>query len=156
MSNFLHRVSVSDGWLLSGGILARPRARRCATWLSCSLMALALGACQSGKVEVQKKIAPAKPVASAGKENVFGASGTAGAKPEKKTLPAPSDVAAPPADAGKTASGLAFKILTPGTGKEHPGKRDRVTVHYTGWTTDGKMFDSSVTRNRSSSFGVSG
>jgi FKBP-type peptidyl-prolyl cis-trans isomerase len=59
-------------------------------------------------------------------------------------LPAPPDVAAPPADAVKTASGLATKVLTPGTGTDHPGQNDSVKVNYTGWTTDGKMFDSSV------------
>ena len=75
---------------------------------------------------------------------------------EVKTVPAPSDVAAPPSDAKKTASGLARKVLTPGTGKEHPGPDDKVKVHYTGWTTDGKMFDSSVTRGEPTSFRVSG
>jgi FKBP-type peptidyl-prolyl cis-trans isomerase len=59
---------------------------------------------------------------------------------------APPDVAAPPTDAVKTPSGLASKIITPGTGKIHPTKPDRVTVHYTGWTTDGRMFDSSIPR----------
>jgi FKBP-type peptidyl-prolyl cis-trans isomerase len=63
-------------------------------------------------------------------------------------IPAPADVAAPPADAQTTASGLASKVLTPGTGKDHPGPNDLVKVHYTGWTADGKMFDSSVARNR--------
>ena len=67
---------------------------------------------------------------------------------------APSDVAAPPADAQKTASGLATKVLKPGTGKDHPTRDDLVTVHYTGWTTDGKMFDSSVQRGQPSTFGV--
>jgi FKBP-type peptidyl-prolyl cis-trans isomerase len=59
-------------------------------------------------------------------------------------LPPPPDVTAPPADASKTASGLASKVLTAGTGTEHPGRNDTVRVNYTGWTTDGKMFDSSV------------
>jgi peptidylprolyl isomerase len=59
-------------------------------------------------------------------------------------IPAPPDVAAPPADAEKTASGLASKVLSPGTGKAHPSPAAQVKVHYTGWTTDGKMFDSSV------------
>jgi FKBP-type peptidyl-prolyl cis-trans isomerase len=66
----------------------------------------------------------------------------------------PTDVAAPPADAQKTATGLAYKVLTPGTGDKKPRKWDRVQVHYTGWTTDGKMFDSSVTRGRPSTFPV--
>ena len=58
----------------------------------------------------------------------------------------PPDVAAPPADATTTPSGLAYKILRPGTGTKHPGSRDTVTVHYSGWTTDGRGFDSSVLR----------
>ena len=69
-----------------------------------------------------------------------------------QTIPPPPDVSAPPADATKTSSGLASKVLTPGTGKTHPAKTDLVTVHYTGWTTDGKMFDSSVARGKPSTF----
>jgi len=71
-----------------------------------------------------------------------------------KAIPAPSDVAAPPADATKTASGLATKVLTAGSGKDHPTEADLVSVHYTGWTTDGKMFDSSVARGKPSNFRV--
>jgi FKBP-type peptidyl-prolyl cis-trans isomerase len=69
-------------------------------------------------------------------------------------IPSPEGVAAAPADAKKTASGLAYKVLSKGKAKEHPAKYDRVTVHYTGWTTDGKMFDSSVQRGSPSVFGV--
>src|SRR4028119_2140284 len=53
----------------------------------------------------------------------------------------PSDVAAPPADALKTPSGIAYKVLRPGTGIVHPRRRDRVVVDYTGWTPDGMLFD---------------
>lgn len=67
---------------------------------------------------------------------------------------APADVAAPPAEATKTPSGLAYKILRPGTGSKHPGKRDTVTVHYSGWTTDGQMFDSSVLRGEPIEFSL--
>jgi peptidylprolyl isomerase len=66
----------------------------------------------------------------------------------------PKDVAAPPADAKKTASGLSYKVLKKGTGKEHPTATSRVRVHYSGWTKDGKMFDSSVTRGEPTSFGL--
>jgi len=71
---------------------------------------------------------------------------------DKSKLPAPSDVAAAPADAEKTASGLASKVLSKGTGTEHPAAIDVVKVHYTGWTTDGKMFDSSVVRGEPTEF----
>jgi peptidylprolyl isomerase len=71
---------------------------------------------------------------------------------DPKIVPAPDDVEAAPADAEKTASGLASKILTPGKGETHPSKTDLVTVHYTGWTTDGKMFDSSLTRGKPATF----
>ena len=66
----------------------------------------------------------------------------------------PEDVAAPPANAEKTESGLASRVLKHGEGAEHPKATSNVTVHYTGWTTDGKMFDSSVTRGKSISFGL--
>ncbi len=72
--------------------------------------------------------------------------------PEPKGLPAPDDVKAAPADAEKTKSGLASKVLQPGTEKDHPAAEDTVKVHYTGWTTDGKMFDSSVVRGQPASF----
>ncbi len=61
-------------------------------------------------------------------------------------VPAPSDVAAPPDDAERTASGLASRVILPGTGTVHPGPTSTVEVHYSGWTTDGAMFDSSVAR----------
>ncbi len=75
-----------------------------------------------------------------------------GPPPEPAGLPAPSDVAVPPPDAVKTTSGLASKVLTKGTGKDHPAATDNVEVHYSGWTTDGKMFDSSVTRGSPAKF----
>ncbi len=61
-------------------------------------------------------------------------------------LRTPDDVKAAPDDAVRTKSGLAYKVLQPGTGQRHPSRIDEVTVQYTGWTTDGKMFDSSYTR----------
>jgi peptidylprolyl isomerase len=66
----------------------------------------------------------------------------------------PQNVAAPPEDATTTDSGLAYKMLEKGEGDIQPGPNDRVTVHYTGWTTDGKMFDSSHKRGRPATFGL--
>jgi peptidylprolyl isomerase len=71
-----------------------------------------------------------------------------------KPVPAPADVAAPPADAAKQPSGLASKVLTEGKGAEHPMASSTVRVHYTGWTTDGKMFDSSVARGEPAEFSL--
>jgi peptidylprolyl isomerase len=76
----------------------------------------------------------------------------AGAKPP----PVPTDVKAAPATAKKTESGLAYRVLTKGTGTRHPKATDRVKVHYSGWTPDGKMFDSSVTRGEPTQFGLNG
>jgi len=74
--------------------------------------------------------------------------------PASKVPEIPKDVAAPPADAVKTASGLATKVLRPGTGTQHPGPTDRVSVHYVGWTTDGKMFESSYGRPAPANFAL--
>jgi FKBP-type peptidyl-prolyl cis-trans isomerase len=70
------------------------------------------------------------------------------------SLPAPPDVAAPPAGSLKTTSGLSTMVLQAGRGTRHPRPTDRVTVHYSGWTTDGQMFDSSVTSGEPSSFAL--
>ena len=67
-----------------------------------------------------------------------------------------ADDAAPPADATKTPSGLAYKVLRPGTGTKHPGRRSIVTVHYSGWTTDGQRFDSSVVKGEPITFALNG
>jgi len=67
---------------------------------------------------------------------------------------APPDVKAPPDDAMKTPSGVAYKVLKPGTGIRRPASFSRVTVHYTGWTTDGKMFDSSLVRGQPTTFSL--
>jgi FKBP-type peptidyl-prolyl cis-trans isomerase len=71
-------------------------------------------------------------------------------------IAAPDDVAASPADAEKTGSGLSSKVLSAGAGSAHPAETDEVLVHYTGWTTDGKMFDSSVARGEPISFPLNG
>ncbi|MEM7350482.1 MAG: FKBP-type peptidyl-prolyl cis-trans isomerase, partial [Acidobacteriota bacterium] len=71
-----------------------------------------------------------------------------------KPIPAPEDVAAAPEDAEVTSSGLASKVLSAGTGTKKPKDSDRVKVHYTGWTTDGEMFDSSVVRGNPATFGL--
>ncbi len=68
--------------------------------------------------------------------------------------PAPPDVKAPPKDATKLPSGLAYKILSHGKGDKHPAATSRVTIDYTGWTKAGKMFDRSVMRGAPLTIGL--
>jgi peptidylprolyl isomerase len=85
---------------------------------------------------------------------VFAAAAASAQTAPPSTVAAPPDVAAPPADAAKTPSGLATKVIAKGKGTDHPTKEDVVTIHYTGWKTDGTMFDSSVTKGKPASFPV--
>ena len=41
-------------------------------------------------------------------------------------------------------------------GGRHPRATSSVTVHYSGWTTDGKLFDSSVLRGMPITFSLDG
>jgi len=61
---------------------------------------------------------------------------------------APLDLAAPPADATTTSTGLAYKRLVEGTGKVHPTDANLLVVHYTGWTASGELIESSVAHGR--------
>src|SRR5262249_14999367 len=63
-------------------------------------------------------------------------------------IPAPPDVSAAPPDAQKTPSGLASRVLTPGTGTDHPAIADTVKVNFTGWLASGKMFESTISRGK--------
>jgi FKBP-type peptidyl-prolyl cis-trans isomerase len=69
---------------------------------------------------------------------------------------APSDVAKVPRKAKKTKSGLAYRVLAKGEGRTHPRAADTVEVHYSGWTAEGKLFDSSVTRGRPATLALNG
>ncbi len=77
-------------------------------------------------------------------------------KKQTEPPPVPKSVATPPKDAKKTEAGVSYKVLEEGKGDTSPTKSDRVRVHYTGWTTDGKMFDSSVVRGEPAEFPVGG
>ncbi|MGC4094947.1 MAG: FKBP-type peptidyl-prolyl cis-trans isomerase [Polyangiaceae bacterium] len=107
-------------------------------------------AVEPAKAEPPPSAAPAAPPPPPPPEQVM----TPAPPPAPPSIPAPDDVATPPKDAKKTASGLTYKVLKPSTNKQHPGDQDKAKVHYTGWTKDGKMFDSSVQRGEPATFGV--
>jgi peptidylprolyl isomerase len=125
------------------------------TLLCCVVLATALTACKSSEPAPAEGEPAAETEASAEKAEA----------PEKETatketaapnaIPAPPDVAAPPENAERTESGLAWTVLQKGTGDKHPGASDIVTVNYTGWTTSGRMFDSSVKRGQPAEFPLS-
>ena len=65
---------------------------------------------------------------------------------KKSTTPARPNTSAPTkvtGDGVKTPSGLQYWDIKVGTGQEAKA-HDHVKVHYTGWLTSGKKFDSSV------------
>ena len=53
-----------------------------------------------------------------------------------------------------TGSGLQYKVLQRGTGRQHPKATDTVKVHYHGTLLDGSVFDSSVERGEPIEFGL--
>lgn len=54
-----------------------------------------------------------------------------------------------------TKSGLRYRVLRKGTGKQ-PTAKDKVEVNYHGWLNGGKVFDSSYQRKESISFPLNG
>lgn len=52
-----------------------------------------------------------------------------------------------------TPSGLQYEVLVPGNG-DTPEVGKLVTVHYTGWLTNGRKFDSSLDRNEPFTFRI--
>lgn len=65
------------------------------------------------------------------------------------------EAAAKEPGAVKTASGLVYVTMKPGTGAS-PAATDRVKVHYHGTLPDGTVFDSSVKRGEPAEFALSG
>ncbi|MEW5922548.1 MAG: FKBP-type peptidyl-prolyl cis-trans isomerase [Candidatus Zixiibacteriota bacterium] len=80
---------------------------------------------------------------------------------QKDTTTAPAKEAVPPAtgyaevagDTVTTASGLKYIDIKVGEGKT-PASGQNIQVHYTGWLTDGKKFDSSVDRGQPFQFQI--
>src|SRR5438093_3183132 len=65
-------------------------------------------------------------------------------------------VKARPTAAKKPAGGLVYIFFFFSSRRRHTRSNSQVQVHYTGWTTDGKMFDSSVVRGQPAEFALDG
>ena len=65
----------------------------------------------------------------------------------KDPLQPPADLASPPADALRTPSGIVYRVLKRGPGGPRPTLSSTVEIHYSGWTSYGRLFDSSVHRD---------
>jgi len=74
----------------------------------------------------------------------------------RNPLVPPENVEVPPEDAIRTPSGLRYRVLRPGSGTRHPAESSTVTVHYSGWTTNGRLFDSSVAQGEPATFQLTG
>ena len=99
------------------------------------IMILTLMVACSTKPKTEESQLPAEPASKAAEKAPEAAPEPA--KPEPKTI--------------TTASGLKYQELVVGTGPV-PKRGSRVTVHYSGWLTDGTLFDSSLTRNEPFTF----
>ena len=69
-------------------------------------------------------------------------------------IKAPADVEKAPSTAQKTESGIAYLILKSNPDGKVITAKDWVKLHYTGWTTDGKMFDSSIPTGEPATFPI--
>ncbi|WP_193213292.1 FKBP-type peptidyl-prolyl cis-trans isomerase [Luteolibacter marinus] len=67
------------------------------------------------------------------------------ADPEDKS---PEVVSGAPVEASVKDSGLGIQVLRKGSGTRKPGNNDRVELHFSSWTKDGKLYDSSLIRNQ--------
>lgn len=57
----------------------------------------------------------------------------------------PNDLEVPPRTAMKTPGGVTLNVLTAGTGTTRPTTNNRVKLHYSGWTREGVLFESTIT-----------
>lgn len=58
----------------------------------------------------------------------------------------PADLARPVGAEALHPKRITSRVLKPGSGTAHPRVSDWVSVRYSGWTTDGKLFDSTLTK----------
>lgn len=115
-------------------------------------LCLGLTACDGGEKKQATEASPAAQEASKAPETAgqTAASGTEGGGEAPPSPAATDDGKAISTDAQvKTPSGLGYTVLQPAkAGSKEAKSGDSVSVHYTGWLTSGKKFDSSVDRGQ--------
>jgi FKBP-type peptidyl-prolyl cis-trans isomerase len=72
-----------------------------------------------------------------------------------KAPPTPRHLKKAPRSAHKLPSGLAIEVLQKGTADQHPAGNSQVRLHYSGWTADGRLFQSTVMANHPAVFPMS-
>ncbi|HKO91549.1 MAG TPA: FKBP-type peptidyl-prolyl cis-trans isomerase [Polyangiaceae bacterium] len=117
----------------------------------CLPLLLLAGACGGPAVPAASKPTPEEDAKAVLAQELGEAPAPAGPCPERSQ---PHVLEDPRAAVHRTGIGLAYCILTEGPPGTVPGATDTVKVHYTGWTEEGEMFDSSVDRGQPIDFAL--
>jgi peptidylprolyl isomerase len=72
----------------------------------------------------------------------------------QRAPPTPSHLDKPPRAARKLPSGLAIQVMKRGTATRHPGGNEQVMLHFSGWTRDGRLIESSIMANHAAVFSM--
>ncbi len=70
--------------------------------------------------------------------------------------PTPRSLKSAPATARRMASGLAIEVLRRGKGTQHPQEGSQVKLAFSGWTTDGRLIESTVMAHQPAVFSMAG
>jgi len=72
----------------------------------------------------------------------------------QRAPPTPSHLDKPPRAARKLPSGLAIQVMKRGAATQRPGGNQQVMLHFSGWTRDGRLIESSVMANHPAVFAM--
>jgi FKBP-type peptidyl-prolyl cis-trans isomerase len=159
---YLHTVWDADGRMLDSSEVAKQpdttQPAKLPVELTEALTQVGVGGRVRVWLDADKLKATGKPLPADAKGTLcYEAELTQITKPAQDPPPTPADVAKPPDGASKTAKGVFYRVLkAAGKDTRHPVATDTVKVHYTGWTTDGRQFDSSYLTGQPATFSLGG